>query len=234
VGALRGARVVVNRRENGVLAPAPTAELDLASKVSAGDADLRVRFVDVDGDKRLDALVGVTRGAIPETSAAWSVLSTADAPFSRAAQLWSRDGLSAPLDVQPKRGMVVAEVDTSLVSLSAVVITGRLPLRVSVGQGRGAALETQAKIDVRKGQMEGALPVVSVDFDGDGVPDLLDLGEPGEAKLHQGTADGFSRDVAKSWDVPRSAQVVAVPSLPGVLLIGEPSKGKTRVAVLVR
>jgi hypothetical protein len=99
------------------------------------------------------------------------------------------------------------------------VLTGRLPLRVRVGE-RGAALETQAKVDVRAGRMEGAMPVVSVDFDADGIEDLVELGEPGRARLYKGAKDGFVPDAVIEWDVPRYEQVVPMPALPGVVLIG--------------
>jgi FG-GAP-like repeat len=218
--ALREGRLVAWRRAPGGLEAAPAAELDLGKKLGAGDADLRVRIVDVDGDARADALVGVTRGAVPEKSEAWLVQSTTTQAFSSVAGLWRQDGLRAPLELRRKtRALVVAEVDTSLVSLSAVVLTGRLPLRVRVGE-RGAALETQAKVDVRAGRMEGAMPVVSVDFDADGIEDLVELGEPGRARLYKGAKDGFVPDAVIEWDVPRYEQVVPMPALPGVVLIG--------------
>jgi len=82
--------------------------------------------------------------------------------------------------------------------------------------------------------MDGALPVVGVDFDRDGIPDLLDLGEPGKASLHLGTKSGFALDSVVEWDVPAFVHVVAMPELPGVVLVGAPARGKTSVAILVR
>jgi hypothetical protein len=226
---LREGRLVAWTRNGALLAEAPVAAFDLGQKVHAPGADLRVRIVDVDGDKRADALVGVTRGALPERSEAWVVKSGAQ-PFSGASVLWKTDGLRAPLEVRRlSHALVSAQVDTSLVSLSAVVLTGRLPMRVSVGDG--PVLDTQAKVDVRGARMEGAMPVANVDFDGDGKEDLVDLGEPGRANLHRGTANGFEVEAARTWALPRYEQVIALPALPGVVLIGS-GKKTTPVAVL--
>lgn len=230
--AVREQRLFAWRRaKDGTLEEKALVQRDIGKMVGAGDdADLRVRLVDVDGDKRVDAIVGVTRGAVPERSEAY-VLTSAKEPFSGARTLWKTDGVKAAIGNRG-RTLVVAEIDTSLVSLSAVVLTGRIPVKVSLDGKQSIAM--QAKVDVRGGKMDGALPVVSVDFDGDGVADLLDLGEPGKAALHKGTADGFALDATQTWDVPAFVHVVPMPELPGVVLVSNPSKGKTRVATLTR
>ena len=221
-------RLTVFARDGGQLSSAPLVSRDLASAVGAGDdADLRVRLADIEGDRRVEAVVGVTRGAIPERSEAFVVGGTA--AFSSSRPLWQREGLVAPLGVRG-RLLVIAEVDTSLVSLSGVLLTGKVPLRVHVGEGPALALTARA--DVRAGRMDGAMPVVSVDFDGDGTLDLLDLGEPGRAALHPGTADGYTLDPSLRLEVPAFVHVVAMPQLPGVVLIGAPRGGSTRIAVV--
>ncbi|MCC7109613.1 MAG: hypothetical protein IT382_10015 [Deltaproteobacteria bacterium] len=221
-------RLTVFARDGGQLAAAPLVSRDLALAVGAGDdADLRVRLADIEGDRRVEAVVGVTRGAIPERSEAFVVGGTA--AFSSSRPLWQREGLVAPLGVRG-RALVIAEVDPSLVSLSGVLLTGKVPLRVHVGEGPALALT--AKADVRAGRMDGAMPVVSVDFDGDGTLDLLDLGEPGRAALHPGTADGYTLDPSLRLEVPAFVHVVAMPQLPGVVLIGAPRGGSTRIAVV--
>ena len=221
-------RLTVFARDGGQLSSAPLVSRDLASAVGAGDdADLRVRLADIEGDRRVEAVVGVTRGAIPERSEAFVVGGTA--AFSSSRPLWQREGLVAPLGVRG-RLLVIAEVDTSLVSLSGVLLTGKVPLRVHVGEGPALALTARA--DVRAGRMDGAMPVVSVDFDGDGILDLLDLGEPGRAALHPGTADGYTLDPSLRLEVPAFVHVVAMPQLPGVVLIGAPRGGSTRIAVV--
>lgn len=242
--AVRDSRLSAWSRAGGALAPTPVAERDLATEVRAGDdADLRVRLIDVDGDQRAEAVIGVTRGAIPERSEAW-LLDDADParpsgrrgagavePLRAARPLWNREGLVAAIG-QRGRALVVAEIDTSLVSLSAVVLTGSISVKVGL-EGQ-EPLAMQAKVDVRAGRMEGALPVVSVDFDGDGTPDLLDLGEPGRAALHKGTPTGFALEPVVVWEVPPFVHVVPMPALPGVVLVGEGHQGKTKVAILTR
>ncbi|MCC7071609.1 MAG: hypothetical protein IT383_09815 [Deltaproteobacteria bacterium] len=223
-------RLTVFRRDADALAETPVVSRDLAGAVGAGDdADLRVRLADVEGDPRVEAIVGVTRGAIPERSQAFVVGGEQRTPFATARPLWQREGLAAPLGVRG-RELVVAEVDTSLVSLSGVLLTGKVPVRVRVGEG--APLSLSAKADVRAGRMDGAMPVVSVDFDGDGTADLLDLGEPARAALHLGSAGGFALDPVTVWEVPSFIHVVPMPALPGVALIGAPKGGVTKLAVL--
>lgn len=222
-------RVTVFRRVGGELSATPLVSRDLAAAVGAGDdADLRVRLADIDGDRRAEAVVGVTRGAVPEKSEAFLVVGER-MPLSSSRLLWRKDGLVAPIGTRG-RALVVAEVDTSLVSLSGVLLTGKVPLRVRVGEG--ASLTLTAKADVRAGRMDGAMPVVSVDFDSDGTADLLDLGEPGRAALHLGIKDGFALDPATVWQVPAFVHVVAMPELPGVALIGAPRGARTQVAVV--
>ena len=222
-------RLTVFRRAGGVLEPNPFVSQDLAAAVGASDDDdLRVRLADIEGDRRAEAVVGVTRGAIPEQSEAF-VVSSDHAPLSATRTLWRKDGLVAPIGLRG-RSVVIAEVDTSLMSLSGVLLTGKVPLRVRVGEG--APLALTAKADVRGGRMDGAMPVVSVDFDGDGTLDLLDLGEPGRAALHLGTSDGFALDPSATWEVPGFVHVVPMPQLPGVALIGAPKGNSTRVAIV--
>ena len=76
----------------------------------------------------------------------------------------------------------------------------------------------------------GALPVVTVDLDGDGLTDLLDLGQPGRAALHRGTKTGFADEPSESWSIPRFVHVVALPRVRTVVLVGQPRRGKTEIA----
>lgn len=220
-------------RAQGTLVPGERVERDLTALVGAPEeADLRVRLVDLEGDARIEAVVGVTRGPVPENSEVW-VLSTEDKSrvLATPRPLWKRDGFVAPIGNRG-RALVVAELDTSLVSLSAVVLTGRIPVKVRVGDHEPTAL--QAKVDVRAAKMDGALPVIQVDFDKDGVEDLLELGEPGRAALHLGNATGFALEPVLVWDVPPFVHVVPMAELPGVVLVGETRRGKTPVAILTR
>jgi hypothetical protein len=220
----------------GTAFPQPAREIELGTLVHAGDdADLRVRFVP--GAHGSDVVVGVTRGALPERSEAWRVTSTATAPFSQARLLWKREGLAAPLEVRPDvPALVIADVDTSLVSLSTVLLTGRVAVRVTLQQDErvldAGALSLPSQIDVRAGRMAGGLPVTSIDFDGDGVLDLLDVGEAGRAALHLGTKSGYASDAVTTWSVPAFVRVVPLPRLHAVVLVGAVEKGKSKLAIL--
>ena len=204
-------------------------ERNLFALIKAGkDADLRVRIADIDGDARADAVVAVSEGAVPESSEAWT-LTSASAPLGHVESLWKKPGLVTPLGVQG--GVLVeARVDTSLVSLSSVVLTGKVPVTITAGT---STLALEAKADVRAGRMDGALPLVAVDFNRDGVLDLVDLGAPGRAALHLGKrGGGFVDSPAEVWSVPRFVHVVPLPAQRAVVLVGAPQHGRTVVALL--
>ncbi len=228
------------RAADGKLSAKGAVVRELTSRLSGSDdVDVRVLTGDVDGDARDDVVVSLTEGAVPERSSVRVLAGKALLDKGSPRLLWQRDGLSAPLGLVTRpRGeaIVVGEVDTSLVALGAALFTGEVPLKVRLHEpsGRGSArvLELTAQLDVRGGRMAGAMPVVSVDFDGDGREDLLDLGRPGRAALHPGSDTGFLKEPVAEWRVSAFSHVVPLPALPGVVLVGEPAGGKTRVTVV--
>jgi hypothetical protein len=228
VVAVQDDRALAWLRGRDGLAATPAVEMDLAALVRAGeDADLRTQVVDIEGDGRAELVVGVVRGAVPERSEIW-IASSGAAPFSSVRRAVATDGFAAALDVRRGgRGVVVAAIDTSLVSLSTVLLTGRLEVRVRVDDAEPMILP--AAVDVRGARLVGALPIVSVDFDGDGHEDLLDLGLPGVAALHLGRRGrgGFEASPAARWDVPGFQQAVALPAQRAIALIGAPEAGRT-------
>lgn len=238
--ALQESRLAVFRRTAAGLATTPEVR-DLAALVGAGvDDDLRVRFAGA------RAAVSVSRGAVPEQSRVVVIDGTVEQPFSRVKSTQTHNGLALLLGITPQ-GVVVGTIDTSLVSLSGVVLTGRVAVKVSVDNSE--LLTLAAAADVRAGKMDGALPIVDVDVDGDGIFDLFDLGEPGTAVLYRGSrprsGDDFDVEPRASaaltekqrWTIPRFAQVVPLPSSSSVALTTAPTKGragKSRLVILSR
>ncbi len=224
--ALHEGQLAIFRRTPAGLST--TAELrDLFTLLGVqGDADLRVRFAGA------RAFVSVSRGAVPEQSRVVVIAGTVAKPFSQVASSRTIDGLAVLLGVAG-RAPVVGRLDTTLVALSGVVLTGRVAVKVSVDDDE--VLSLAAAADVRAGKMEGALPVVDVDVDGDGVVDLFDLGEPGQAVLYRGLrgrADDTDADLAggrvtfreaNRWTVPRFTLVVPLPSSSSVALVSAAS-----------
>lgn len=232
------------RGADGKLTPQGAVVRDLASRLEGDEVDVRVLAGDLDGDRKADIILSLTEGAVPERSTVQVLYADALAGGGSARTLWTRSGLAAPLGLVTRakgRALVVGEVDTSLVALGTALVTGEVPLRVQLHgsasgdrrQSSSRPLSLKAQLDVRGGRMAGAMPVVSVDFDGDGREDLLDLGRPGRAALHPGTDGGFSASPVAEHSVAAFAHVVPLPTLPGVVLIGTPEKGKTRVTLLV-
>lgn len=234
--AFHDGRLVVYRRAAGVLSTTGE-QRDLhalvgASPTTQGDADLRVRFHEVkDGCL---AVVSVSRGAVPESSKVVVVDGTADQPFSRVKETRSYEGLAQLLGVVGD-DIVVGQIDTSLVALSGVLLTGKLTVKVKVKDEDKASLTAAA--DIRGGKMDGALPIVDVDLDKDGVADLVDLGVPGSAVVFKGAVDrggalGFSE--SKRLTVPRFTIVAPLPSSSSVALVSQPAKQKAKLSFIGR
>lgn len=228
------------RDATGKLTPNGAVVRDLQSRLSSGDdTDVRVLTGDLDGDARADVVLSLTQGVVPERSSVHVVEGRSLLQGGAPKALWRRDGLSAPLGLVKRgksRAVVVSEVDTSLVALGAALFTGEVPLKVLLHDGAAKSprpvLSLMANIDVRGGRMAGAMPVVSVDFDGDGQEDLLDLARQGRAALHRGTSSGFVEQPSSEHSVAPFEHVVPVAALPGVVLVGEPKGGKTRLTIL--
>lgn len=200
-------------------------ERDLARELSAPGDDVRVLAGDTDGDGKAELYVGVTAGAVPERSVAFRFTSGAR-PFDGAPKrLWDKKGLVAPLSAS-RRGLVVGWVDTSMVALGAALLTGEVPLTVTRGDGPELALT--AVVDVRKGRMAGSLPVTVLDLDRDGTEDLIDLGLPGRAAVHPGTARGWLEEPVAEHKIPNFIHAVPLPGVRTLALIGEPGLARDR------
>ncbi len=220
--ALHEGRLVVFRRgASGLQATAEERDLFALLGVAA-DADLRVRFVSS------RAFISVSRGAVPESSRVVVVDGSSERPYSRVASTRSVEGLAVLLGARTS-GPIVARIDTSLVALSGVVLTGRVGLKISLASTE--VLTLSAAADVRAGKMEGALPIVDLDLDGDGVVDLLDLGEPGQAVVYRGVGAGFQPST--SWTVPSFSLVAPLPLSSSVALVSG-QRGKSRLWLLTR
>ncbi len=189
---------------------------DLGRLVGAGvDDDVRVRFF---GTR---AYVSVSKGAVPEKSRVVAIGGDTAAPLSRVERSYDVDGLGVLLGAT-RQGPVVARIDTTLVALSGVVLTGKVGVRVNVGDREVVALAAAA--DVRAGKIDGALPMVDVDLGNDGVVDVIDLGDATRVVAHRGSVE---RDgtITLSEQAPRAVarfgMAVPLRGGAGVVLVGK-------------
>lgn len=136
---------------------------------------------------------------------------------------------SAP-PLPPVGEPLLARIDTSLVALSGVVLTGKVPLELRRGSRSLMTLPTVA--DVRAGRVDGALPVADVDLNGDGRADVVDLGEPGRAALWQGDGAGGFEASSTSLAIPRLDRALGAPGLARVVLVGRAGKKGTAVGLV--
>lgn len=219
----------------------PTAvERDLGTLLGlgSGDVELRLRFASTSGGAR--AFGTIVRGALPESSTVFALVGGAGGPLSAVVDRRAVTGLAVLLGTSSSQPLL-GQLDTSLVALSGVVLTGRVPIAMS--QGGDAIGTIQAKADVRAGRIHGAMPIVDVDVDGDGATDLVHLAEPGEAMVAHGMdlEHGVRIPVtAFSWALaaPQAGVVILVRSgarstlqlLGGGASSSGPSKGTSRGA----
>jgi hypothetical protein len=228
--------VVFARRADRRLDPQPWVTIDLIDTLglqTAEEQDLRVLVDDVDGDRRADMLIGVSTGALPERSATF-MLASKDAPFAAKTKLVEGSGLVAPVSIvtrslEPR--VLFSEIDTSMMSLGAVLLSGSVDVKTALRAPTGARTSgptLAAAVDVRRARMVGALPVADVDLDGDGISDLLDLGIPGRAFIYRGTAEGYESRPIVDLSVPVFTHVVSLPLERSIVLVGAPSGRGTR------
>jgi hypothetical protein len=189
---------------------------------SSAEADLRVVAT------TQSLIVAASVGALPERTDIVELTGTAAAPLAQVRRRRRVEGLALLLGARGGDA-VLARIDTSLVALSGVVLTGRVPLELQVGSTTLMTLPTVA--DVRAGRIDGALPVVNVDLDGDGVLDLVDLGEPGRAVLWRGTGGTFVA-ASTAMSIPRLERALGAPGLGRVVLVGRPGSKGTAVLLL--
>jgi len=220
--------VVFVRASDGRLSPTGQ-ERDLFALARPSDVtfaqDVDVRATPVRGG----LAVTLAAGAVPERTDVVVLQGDAASPLSRVVRRRVVAGLG-----QLVGDSIVARVDTSLVSLSGVVLSGRVSLELSpLEQAAGrdevvwGSLPTVA--DVRQGRIDGALPV-ALDVDGDGKGDIVDLGEPGRAVWRRVEADRLV-EVA-STAVPRAELARALPGNRVVFIVGRAGKAGTAVALL--
>ncbi len=214
--------VIFRRQPDGVLR-GPAIERQLGALIGApSGSDVRVAAV------AGGLIVTASAGALPEHSIVATIKGSSERPLSTVARRDVVDGLVIHLSSSPQ-ATVLARIDTSLVSLSGVVLTGRVP--VELRRNAEVALSLPLVADVRAGRADGALPIVDVDLDADGVLDLVSLGEPGRATWWRGGRDGWTQS-SSPLAVPKLDRALGAPRLRRVILVGRPGPRGTTIGLL--
>jgi len=224
---------VFARGPDGALEARPLAEIDVSLALGLkGDEAMNLIVDDVDGDRRADVVVGVAPGLLAEESSGWVLASSAKGPFSHPRRLWTATGLRIPVAVVHRpddgaaRTLVTARVDTSIMALGRALVSSSLDVKIAYadleGSERAEGPALVADVDIRRGEMAGALPIFSVDLDGDRRPELVDVGRRGQARVHRGTTAGFERSSTWSHEIPSFAFARAAPSSGAVVFVSEP------------
>lgn len=187
---------------------------------AAPSADLRVHR-----GPGATLLVAASDGPLPETSDVVVVGGPTTAPLSTVTARHRVDGLAVVFAAHGAH-VVVGRMTTNLVALSGVMLTGKVAVELVVDDASAMTLPTVA--DVRAGRIDGALPVLDVDVDGDGDLDVVDLGEPGSARLLRNAGDRYTAEAAIA--VPRLDRTYA--GAGRVVLLGRQGKKGTPIAVV--
>ena len=197
---------------------------DLAGIVGAGGStELRVR-----AGPASTLVVTVSEGALPEHSDVVVVSGSAASPLSTVSSRQRIEGLALVVGSSGAR-VVVGRVTTNLMALSGVVLTGRVTVDLFVDGVFATALPTAA--DVRAGRIHGGLPVIDVDLDSDGFVDVVDLGDPGKARLLRGTGSGWA-EAGDAVTIPRLDRTVADVAHHQVILVGRGGRKGTAITRL--
>jgi hypothetical protein len=211
---------IYRRGPDGLLGTTPLMrDLGMLLGASSG-ADLRVHR-----GPGASLLVAASDGPLPETSDVVVVGGTAAAPLSTVTARHRVEGLAVVFGAHNAH-VIVGRMTTNLVALSTVMLTGKVSIELIVDDAATTTLPTVA--DVRAGRIDGALPVLDVDIDGDGDLDIVDLGEPGAARALRNSSGRYVAEPAIT--VPRIDRTYA--GVGRVVLLGRTGKKGTTIAVL--
>ena len=199
---------------------------DVAALIGArSSAELRLQR----GPTPSTLLVASSEGALPEYSDVVVLGGPKASPLSVVQSRHRVDGLALVVGSTTGGAITIGRITTSLMALSGVVLTGRVTIDLFRDDAVVVSLPTVA--DVRAGRIDGALPVIDVDLDGDGRLDVVDLGEPGRAQWWRGSVDGYER-IGEPAAIGRLERAIGDPARRTVILVGRAGKKTTNVARL--
>ncbi|MFZ9888751.1 MAG: FG-GAP repeat domain-containing protein [Myxococcota bacterium] len=230
--------VLFVRGRDGMLTTAKAIVPDLGiAEGGAAGLEVRVLPVDVDGDGAVELVVARREEAVATTTQLRVIDRLSSPSHHRPHVTRVEDGHMSLLGTAQSEGrmqLVAAAFDTSMMSLGGALLSGRVPLRVTLFEGLPLRLThvlgLHADVDVRAGRIAGAMPVTTVDFDGDGFEDLLHLGERGTAALYLRRPPAFADEPILLPAVPAFQKAVALPAHHSVLLLSSNGTGGTKLS----
>lgn len=202
---------------------------------TAGDTEVYVEAVDLDGDGLADLSANKIGGGITNTRSETRLyMGTKGGGFAASpAQTWVDEGFGtlityADLDGDGKVEMVHPLVEVSVVSMSSMLLSSKMELDLRVRRGTPGAAKPFADKPVQTldlvfgldfstgGALRGAPPLFGHDFDGDGVPDALLTTSGERLQVFKGrgakSGDIFDDDATITLTAPVSRETYALPS----------------------
>lgn len=211
-------------------------ELLTNEEQTAGDVEVYVEAIDLDGDGIADLSANKIGGGITNTRSETRLYrGLAGGGFAPApAQTWVDEGFGtlityADLDGDGRVEMVHPLVEVSVMSMSSMLLSSKMPLdlRVRRAAPRGAARVFEAEpvqvLDLvfgldfsTGGALRGAPPLFGHDLDGDRVPDALLTTGGDRLQVFRGRGRGagelFDEDPTITLSAPVSRETYALPT----------------------
>ncbi len=202
---------------------------------TAGDTEVYVEALDLDGDGLADLSANKIGGGLTNTRSETRLYpGVAGGGFAPSpAQTWVDEGFGtlityADLDGDGVVEMVHPLVEVSVMSMSSMLLSSKmeLDLRVRRGDKSGGRIFAQEPVQTLDlvfgldfstgGALRGAPPLFGHDFDGDGRPDALLTTSGDKLQLFRGrgakTGDVFEDDASLTLSGPVSRETYALPS----------------------
>lgn len=202
---------------------------------TAGDTDVYVEAMDLDGDGIADLSANKIGGGLTNTRSETRLyMGTKGGGFTASpVQSWIDEGFGtlityADLDGDGQLEMVHPLVEVSVMSMSSMLLSSKMELdlrvrRAARGSGKPFAQDTAQTLDLvfgldfsTGGALRGAPPLFGHDFDGDKIPDALLTTSGERLQLFKGrgqkSGDIFDDDATITLTAPVSRETYALPT----------------------
>lgn len=226
---------VFYREPTGLFASAPrTLDFAVDLNVPPGLTPHPI-WVNIHGDGRSELVLALTEGLSTEQTRVWWVsLDAVEGKPLRSRELLSKPGLWLPVArVRREREerLLVLSVNTGLPALATSLLTGEVAIETWLLPNIAAPLVPvhtfHPRLELRGEKRIGSQPIATIDFDGDGWNDLVDLSEDRTVVWFRGERAGFAKEPSGRLAISRFSQHIVLPKANGLVLLADMPDGST-------
>lgn len=156
-------------------------------------------WVDLDGDNSAELVVALTKGLSTENTQIFGWTVSPQSGRIEEKLRMQMEGFWLPLsgvDRPAGEGLLFAEVNLGLGAIASALLTGEIPLHTWILPQPGAkpyrTHTFHPQIQLRGERRIGSRPIATLDLDGDGWTDLIDLSDDQNLVWHRGERNGFA------------------------------------------